>query len=216
MSLFRNGFRVRSSRSQRSNAERSLLPRLLALLLLAGSVGFGLVGCDLGGAPLPPDPIAVEGVWQIVGSDWDGDGNANVERWTITDSSIHYESTLDGTTYTTTYRADIVEFSNDSLNGGDTALTSGGSTAPNPGYAVITYTEVDNAGTGEVGKYNVFRWAQNTTTPSNRDFSQGFKDADGASPYVNDLFDTPEAAKTGATNSAGYFAFASTGAEKVE
>ena len=156
-------------------------------------------------------------MWAL-GSDWDGDGNDDsVERWTITSTSVHYESSSDGATYDTTYRADVVEFVNGRLNAGDTALTNGGSDAVNPGFAIIQYTEVDGAGTGEVGKYNIFRWAETSGDSAKRDFTQGYKNV--GQPYpdnVNGVFDTPAAAETGATNADGYFAFASSGAERVE
>ncbi|MDA3949114.1 MAG: hypothetical protein PF508_07785 [Spirochaeta sp.] len=106
---------------------------------------------------------------------------------------------------------------NGRLNAGDTALTNGGSEAVNPGFAIIQYTEVDGAGTGEVGKYNIFRWAQNSGDTAKRDFIQGYKNVGAVYPNnVNGVFDIPAAAETGATNAAGYFGFASSGAERVQ
>lgn len=199
----------------RSNARRSALRVLSTVLLVAASIGL-LAGCSD-----PADPIAVAGTWTITGSDWDGDGNDNVERWQLADNTIVYDSSLDGTTFTTTYRADIVTFVNGSLNAGDTALTTGRATTTNPGFAVIRYTEVNNAGTGEVGKYNVFRWADNNDDPTLRDFSQGSKDADldgdgdpFTGTYQNVVFDSASDAEAGATNAAGHFGFASSGAAR--
>jgi hypothetical protein len=74
-----------------------------------------------------------------------GDGNDNVERWQISESTIAYDSSLDGTTFTTTYRADIVTYVNGSLNGGDTALTTGRTTTANPGFAVLPIHRAVNA-----------------------------------------------------------------------
>jgi hypothetical protein len=96
----------------RSNARRSALRVLSTVLLVTASIGL-LAGCSD-----PADPIAVAGTWTITGSDWDGDGNDNVERWQISESTIAYDSSLDGTTFTTTYRADIVTYVNGSLNAG--------------------------------------------------------------------------------------------------
>jgi hypothetical protein len=194
----------------RSNARRSALRVLSTVLLVAASIGL-LAGCSD-----PADPIAVAGTWTITGSDWDGDGNDNVERWQISESTIVYDSSLDGTTFTTTYRADIVTYVNGSLNAGDTALTTGRTTTANPGFAVLRFTEVNNAGTGEVGKYNVFRWADNGSDNTRKDFSQGYRDAtpDDSADFTNAVFDSASAAEAGATTAAGYFAFASTGAER--
>lgn len=178
---------------------------VLVVLFLAAGL---FTSCDFFGKK---DPIAVLGTWTLSGFDWDGDGNDNVEKWVITEDTIEYSSSLDGTTFTVTYKADITEFYNDGLNGGDTMIAAGGSTA-GLGYAVIEFTQVNNAGTGVVGKYQIFRWAANTADPQLRDFTQGYKQANAA--YDNTVFDTPAAAKTGATIANGHFTFASAGAAK--
>jgi hypothetical protein len=173
----------------------------------------GLAGCTE-----PPDPIAVAGVWNLSTS---GDGWTFFERWTITDSSVHYQSSSDGEMFTTTYRADIVEYVNGRLNAGDTALTAGRAVTTNPGFAIIRFTEVNNAGTGEVGKFNVFRWADNNADSVLRDFTQGSKDSDldgdgnpNTGEYVNLVFDTASGAEMGAINDAGYFGASSDGASR--
>ena len=190
----------------------------LALTVLVLAVA----GCSENSAGGAGTLIAPAGVWTLVGSDWDGDGNENVERWTIRNWEIVYESSLDGTTFTTTFEADVRGFSNEGLNGGETEFTSGSSgEGRNPGYAIIEYTYVNNPGTGEVGKFNVFRWADNAQDPAKRDFSQGSKDADldgdgdpFTGSYVNDVFDSAAAAEAGATATNGYFGFASAGASE--
>ncbi|MBN2049811.1 MAG: hypothetical protein JW760_05150 [Spirochaetales bacterium] len=183
--------------------KRTLL--LLTVLLL--TVGF-FSSCDLFGGP---EPIAVLGTWTLSSFDWDGDGNDNVEKWVITEDTIEYSSSLDGTTFTVTYKADMFLFDNEGLNGGDTAIVDGGSTLGS-GYAVIQYTEVNNAGTGEVGKYQIFRWATNTGNQELRDFTQGYKAANA--DYDNTVFETPAEAIAGATIANGHFAYASAGAAK--
>ena len=177
----------------------------LALLVMPA-----LTGCTL----FPSDPLAVEGVWELDSSySYNGVNYINLERWTITGSTIHYQTSYDGTTYTTTYKAEIALFDNNGLNAGDTALTTGRAVTEDPGYAVIKYTEVNNAGTGVVGKYNVFRWADNTSDPEKRDFVQGYKNTGGTYPdNVNGGFDTAAAAEAGAVNEEGYFSFSSDGA----
>ena len=152
------------------------------------------------------ETIAAGGTWELAGT-------YGSERWVITDTSITYSSDY-GSGFSTVYSANIVSFSNDGLNAGDITLTTGGDDPFDPGFAVIQYTYVNNAGTGEAGKYNVFRWADNAADRDTRDFTQGYKDATGSgdTDYTNDVFDTAGAAESGATNAAGYFAYASTGA----
>lgn len=179
-----------------------------ALIVL---ISLGLAGCSSGGQ----GPIAVEGRWLL-------EGEFGSERWTIAENSIEYESDF-GSGFSTVFRADVVDYYNTTLNAGDSRLTSNAPAAAiNPGFAVLRYTYVNNPGTGEVGAYNVFRWADNATDPSKRDFTQGSKDADldgdgdpSTGEYVNDLFDDPVSAELGATNEAGYFGFASQGAERM-
>jgi hypothetical protein len=179
-----------------------------ALLVAAGLV-FALTGCDLLGNT-GTQQIEVAGTWVL-----EGDYG---ERWTITETSIHYETSTPDSDYTTAYKAEILRYDNDTLNAGDTMLTSGADApALDPGFAVIRYTEVANAGWGEVDKYSVFRWADNGENEAHKDFTQGIKDTDPTDDaYINDVFDTQEAAREGATNANGYFQFASQGAVKQE
>lgn len=153
--------------------------------------------------------IEVEGTWLI-------DGAYGDEKWIISNSEIEYQSDWTGGGFNTVFKAEIVEFDNGSFNAGDTTIASGRTTDDeNPGFAVIKYTQVDGAGTGEVGKYNIFRWCDNTTTTANKDFTQGYKNVGGAYPNnVNGVFDSAAASKSGATNAAGYFGGASIGAVK--
>ena len=171
----------------------SNLAGLVALLFIP----FILFSCELlvKTEPTVAETIAVKGEWVLGTGEW-------AESWTITDTSI---------TYGTSYTADIVEFSNSSLNGNDTAIVAGGSTV-GLGFAVIKFTSVNGAGTGELGKYQIFRWATNSDDASKRDFTQGSKDVDAGPNYVNEVFETPEAAKTGATIATSHFLYASQGA----
>ena len=157
--------------------------------------------------------IASKGTWQTPAGGYS-------EQWIISNSSIEYKSDTDGdgTYESTTYKAEIVEFVNGSFNAGDTIIAGGRSPADeNPGYAVIKYTQVNNAGTGTVDKYNIFRWCDNTDDATKKDFSQGYKNVGDPWPdNVNGVFDSASAAKSGATNGAGYFGFASSGAEKQQ
>jgi len=181
-----------------------------ALAILTLLVMPALTGCFL----LPPDPPAVEGTWLLDSSyTWEGTDYISLERWTISSRTIHYEKSYDGTTYTTTYRAEIVSFDNNGLNAGDETLTSGRAVTENPGFAVIRYTEVDSPGTGVVDTYNVFRWADNNATPGNKDFTQGYFNTGAPWPdNINGGFDTAAEAEAGAVSAAGYFAYSSNGA----
>lgn len=194
---------------------------LPVLLLLAALLSLGLLSsCDPYG-----DAIAVEGTWILGnGYDWDNDGNPNAEKWIITNSSVSYASSLNSIDYSTVYKADIVDYVNGYLNAGDTAITdSNGSQGSSSGlgYAVIRFTEVNGAATGEAGKYQIFRWAANESDPAARDFTQGSKDADldgdgdpMTGTYVNTVFDSAAEARSGATNTAGHFQGASQGAAR--
>ena len=178
---------------------------ILGLALLLGACSEN--GANGGGS------IAVAGTW-VLESDYDGDGTADLtERWTIDADSITYESDF-ASGFSTFYSADIVDFTNNGLNGGDTKLiASATDDASNPGFAVFQYTAVDGPGTGKVGKFNVFRWAENGADPAKKNFAQGYKNVGDDFPdNVNGIFDSASAAERGATNGNGYFGFASSGA----
>lgn len=195
------------------NSGRRAIVLVHGLLVLAVALAF--VGCDSNGANTQA-PIAVEGTW-LLDSDYDGDGTVDgSERWTISGDTITYESDF-GAGFARVYSATVVSYSNNGLNGGDVKISSSAAgEAADPGFAVIEYTEVDGPGTGEVGKFNVFRWADNADDPEKKNFTQGYKDAtpDDSTNFDNALFDTAAAAESGATNENGYFAFASAGAVK--
>ena len=182
------------------------------LLILAVALGF--VSCDSNGANRRA-PIAVEGRW-LLESDCDGDGTVDgSERWSISGNTITYENDF-GAGFALVYSATVVSYSNNGLNGGDVKISSSAADqALDPGFAVIEYTEVDGLGTGEVGKFNVFRWADSVDNTSEKNFAQGYKNVGDAFPNnVNGVFETADAAEAGATNENGYFAFASAGAVK--
>ncbi|MDC7245630.1 MAG: hypothetical protein PQJ47_06935 [Sphaerochaetaceae bacterium] len=169
---------------------------VLGTIVLAALVVFASTGCSLFlSSTMPP-----EGSYELV-------GDYGTETWDIDEDTISYDSGY------TSYEADIISTVVDSFNAGDsTIVSSGSSPSGDYGYMVIQYTTVSDEGTGEVGKYNIFRWQENADDASAMDFTQGYKDADGESPYINALFDTAQDAVDGATNDNGYFSFASEGA----
>jgi hypothetical protein len=177
---------------------------VLAVVIAAGFV-LGLPGCaNWFGSE--DEAIAILGEWLIDG--------AYPEQWAVTETSITYSSDY-GSGLAQVFSAEIVSFSNTGFNAGDTTLISTGMAVTGAGYAVIKYTEVDNPGTGEVGKYNIFRWAANAADDAKRDFIQGYTNVGNDWPAnVNGVFDTASAAKSGAANAAGYFTYPSIGAAK--
>lgn len=97
-------------------------------------------------------------------------------------------------TLTLSHKGEIVSFTNNSLNGGESENITGGY-----GYLVIKY-DTENGGAGS-GKYGILRWKSLTTTSNETtmSYSEGFND----SVY----FDTEEEAISGMTNASGYFNF---------
>ncbi|MFP4302152.1 MAG: hypothetical protein ACLFQZ_09010 [Spirochaetaceae bacterium] len=164
------------------------------LLITALIVALG--ACSTDGA----DPIAVEGTWVL--------DTGYYERWIITENSITYEGSSDGSEYTTNYEAQIVSYSNHGLNARETDITAGvDATGRNPGFAVIKFTEVANQGWGTVGKYTVFRWADNAGDPSKKDLTQGYKDAtpNDDENFDTVVFDTPAEAEAEVTVANEFF-----------
>ena len=143
---------------------------------------------------------------------WKLEGGWGTETWEMTDNTISYfyDDVM-------TYKAKIVKEVEGQFNSSDTEIVLGAD-IPNDdyGYMVIRYTYVNNSGTGEVGKYNIFRWQENAVDDDKHDFTQGYKDADGVAPYINVVFSTAAEAEDGATNTNGYFNFTSAGASQVE
>ena len=184
--------------------------------LTPGAAGTATVTVTSAGGATASVEVTVTGDIACLGT-WQTPDGAYSEQWIISNTSIEYKSDTDGDGMyeSTTYKAEIVSYVNGSFNAGDTSISDGGTTATDPGYAVIKYTEVDGAGTGEVGKYNIFRWCDTAGDESKNDFSQGYKNVGDAWPdNVNGVFDSGGAAISGATNANGYFAFASSGAVK--
>ncbi len=156
------------------------------ILLLATAVIFvGLLfGCKTDEDPV----IEVKGDWELISA-------FTSETWSITESTISYDGG-----FGIFYKADIVSFDNETFNAGE-------SDASDHGYAVIQYTAVDGAGTGEVGKYNVFRWKEFDGSTS--DFSQGYKNVGDPYPNnVNGVSDSEAEAESDITEANGYFAVA--------
>jgi hypothetical protein len=179
--------------------------------MVAAGLVLAVTGCDLLGNTGTQE-IDVAGTWVL-------EGDFGDERWTITETSINYETDYTGSGFSTVYKAEVVRYENGTLNAGDTQLTASASAAAiDPGFAVIRYTEVANAGWGAGGKYNVFRWADNPENQNRKDFTQGIKDAspENDDDFTNDVFDSADAAREGAANENGYFQLASTGAVKQE
>lgn len=188
----------------------SLQTLVLAVLVITLSV-LSFTGCDL----LTRESISVQGVWRLAGAYGD-------EKWEISDQEISYyskdlnESWAPVGEYILRYRADVITYDNDQLNGGDTQFITDNTPAV-AGYAVIRYTEVvagEDTSNGEVGRFNVFRWAVSAGDPQKRDFTQGGKYSGtyGTSDYDLLDFDTAAEAANGATVAEGYFGFASSGA----
>jgi hypothetical protein len=147
--------------------------------------------------------IPVAGTWELIGS-------YGTEEWIINQHTISYDSGY------TSYTAEILDIGLNMFNAGDTEIVSLGAVPIDDyGFAIIKYTAVSDSGTGEIGRYNIFRWQDNADDPSKKDFTQGYKDADGISPYVNEVFDSARDAQLGATNAQGYFSFTSNGASKI-
>ena len=191
------------------NVKKNLLKLLGILVLITFIAGFS--GCEssgAGGGTGEAETIAVEGTWQLVGT-------YGTEKWIITESSIEYLSDW-GSGFSTNYKADIISFSNNGLNSGDIAISSaGGASTTGLGYAVIQFTEIATTGDGEVGKYQIFRWATNQSDSYNCDFTQGYKDTEDGVPYINTVYNTAAAAIQNVTNANGFFSAASEGAEII-
>jgi len=152
-------------------------------------------------------------VWTLVTS---GVGWYSEEKWEISEDTIIYSTRYaeDGD-FTVGYQGTIVSSVTGSFNAGDTGIITGELTpAGASGYYVICYTAVENAGWGEIGKYNVFRWQTNETDTSAMDFTVGTYVTGTYPDTINQVFDTAAAAESGATNTAGYFAYFSEGAER--
>ena len=175
----------------RSNARRPAQWHRITFALLAAALLF-LAGCSNGSESTLP-----VGTWE----------SSFGEVYEIEATSIRYLG--DGSTVS--WAAEVVLINDSALNGGDTSVTASGAGTVNPGFAVIRYTQVNNAGSGEVGKYNVFRWAESDDTPDALLMTQGYKNVGAPFPdNINGVFDTIAAARAGATNDAGHFALAST------
>jgi len=163
---------------------------VVALVLLAAT------SCSLFENP----DLPLDGTYELVGT-------YGTETWTFDEDSISYDGGYNS------YEADIIWVVLNAFNSGDTSITtSSSSPSGDYGYVVMQYTEVSDAGTGEVGKYNVFRWQENAGDNSLMDFTQGYKAADET--YANDLFDADHEARDEANNDNGYFSYASEGASK--
>jgi len=169
------------------NAQRSALRHLIIALLVTGSVGLGLTGCDFGGGGGPSFPT---GMWE-----------AQYDSYEIDTRAITYNDGFGGG-----YTATVISINEYQFNAGDTTIAQGASAASQPGYAVIKYTAVSDLSWGAVGKYNIFRWAENSAGLDFRLLTQGGKYNDDYT--VISVFDTPAQAVNGATNAAGYFAYA--------
>lgn len=170
------------------NAQRSALRHLIIALLVTGSVGLGLTGCDFGGGGGPSFPT---GTWT---SEWG-------ETYEIDTQAITYDNGSGGG-----YTATVISINEYQFNAGDTSITPEAPAAVQPGYAVIKYTAVSDLSWGAVGKYNIFRWAENSAGLDFRLLTQGGKYNDDYTVII--VFDTPAQAVNGATNAAGYFAYA--------
>jgi hypothetical protein len=151
----------------------------------------GLAGCS-DGSGFDGLPI---GTWES------GFSSAEFpDVYTITRSRINKQDS---------YSARVVYVDDSQLNAGDTSVTANGDTAVNPGFAVIKYLAVSGPSWGEVGKYNVFRWADGTSA-NQRLMTQGGEYTGSFEDETLEMvvFDSIENAKEGATNDEGFFGFA--------
>lgn len=166
---------------------RSRWVTTLTMLALVATLGLGLVGCS--------DVIEFDGL--PVGTWESGFSTAEFpDVYTISRSRINKQDS---------YNARVVYVDDSQLNAGDTSITATGDKAINPGFAVIRYISVSDASWGEVGKYNVFRWADGTAS-NQRLMTQGGKYNENFT--VMTVFDSRQEAIDGATNAEGFFGFA--------
>lgn len=154
----------------------ALLATLVALSLTSCSAISSLLGGDTG--TTTPD-IEIAGTWL--------DSAYGTNMLTISNSSYVVD---DQSSYDWDYTCEIVKYSNDGFNAGETGTG-------NCGYAVVKFTVHPNS-TSSVGKYTVLRW-QNLTTSGSVTVST----SEGYGTY----FDTAAAAEAGATAAAGYFSY---------
>ncbi len=183
-----NGDRVSVGRQGATQVlRRSRWVPVLAVVALVATLG--LAGCSDGSEfSLTGLPI---GNWV---DEWDNE-------YVITRTSV----SLYGSDGGNSYIGWIVYIDDGSLNGDDTSITATGSSAVNPGFAVIRYATVSNASWGVVDKYNVFRWADGTAS-NQRLMTQGGKYNEDFT--VMTVFDSRQEAIDGATNAEGFFGFA--------
>ncbi len=183
----------------------------MSLLILI--VSFLFISCELipdsiddinDQNPEPLIDIGVKGRWQIISQGY-------IEEWDITNSSIEYKDGSSIDSLETVFKANIEKFTNNGLNGGDSKIAVNG-TDLNVGYAVIKFTEVATPGQETTGKYQIFRWGDNSSNNANKDFIIGYKNVGEVSPdNANEVFDSIKEAETGATNRSGHFNFVSSG-----
>lgn len=169
---------------------RSRWVTVLAVVAMVATLGLGLVGCSDGSSGFSLTGLPI-GNWV---DEWDNE-------YVITRTSV----SLYGSDGGNSYIGWIVYIDDGSLNGDDTSITATGSSAVNPGFAVIRYATVSNASWGEVGKYNVFRWADGTAS-NQRLMTQGGKYNEDFTEMT--VFDSRQEAINGATNEEGFFGFA--------
>ncbi len=155
--------------------------------------------------PDAPLDIGIKGKWQISSQNY-------IDEWNITNTSIEYKGGSSIDSLQTVFKASIEKFTNNGLNGGDIKIGING-TDLNVGYAVIKFNEVANPGQGTTGKYQIFRWGDNSTDNTKKDFTIGYKNVGEIYPdNINEVFDSIKEAETGATNTSGHFNYASSGA----
>lgn len=164
---------------------------LLTVLVVGGALAL-FAGCSSSDDPTLP-----------IGS-WD-DGFGNV--YTITGTTITYAGEFEGSEYG--YSGVIVYIDDSRFNGGDTSITPDSDAAVNPGHVAFKYTAVSDPSWGEVGKYNIFRWADGTNEDE-KVMTQGgkYEGTFGEDDFRMVVFDSNAEARNGATNEAGFFPYA--------
>lgn len=134
--------------------------------------------------------IEVIGAWTIEPTQWQ-------EKWVITNDTITYYGRQTPTDdWSVNYEADVIEYDNETFNGGD-------SDSSDHGFAVIQY-KAGGIYNPVADSYSIFRWKNYIGTEC--DFTQAY--AGDGSQYQ----DTAEDAKTELTTAGGYFGVYSSGA----
>jgi hypothetical protein len=160
--------------------KRSILKSILVIFII-----FLFISC----APEEEAKIEVIGDWVETYS-----------RVVVTETTItNYSRMSEADDWSEAWVASIIEFNNDKFNSDETC-------EGDCGFAVIKYTTASAYQPTSQDKFNILRW-KNLSSPT-MEYSEGYKDSTGPSDtdYTGTYFDTADDAKSGATDTAGFFA----------